>query len=142
MAITNKTRLDRLKRLRDIVELHKGQRGKPVQLNGVSRSWDMYEWGCDTSACALGSYILTPYGRKYFVFDDLGEPVLKDDSREGPIGSASKHFDLTEDEVEWLFMPRHYGIYDNEASIYDIKASIPPSRVIKRIDFLIKRYSD
>lgn len=51
----NSTRLERLNKLLEVVQLHVGKRGKPVKLNGESRAWDMRTWDCGSAACALGS---------------------------------------------------------------------------------------
>lgn len=129
----NQTRLDRLYRLRSVVELHKGKRGKPVKLNGVERKWNMHKWDCGTSACALGSYALTPYGRRHFKVRDNGI-THRETGEPDQIGGA-EHFGISDEEGEWIFMPPEYLSPD----VYDVMP-IAPTKVIAHIDKIIRKY--
>lgn len=121
----NRTRLNRLKRLRGVVELHKGKRGKPVKLNGISRSWNMMNWDCGTSACALGNYALTPYGKRHFGWPTAGGIVEKTTQLDASRGAAA-----------------HFGIRHREAVyLFEDNTDAPPSEIIRRIDVIINRYS-
>ena len=159
--ISNKTRLNRLRRLYETVGLHVGQRGKPVKLNGEHRGWDMNQWECGSSACALGCYALTPYGKRYFTilgvkadeeakngmdYDGPPAPFLKTHIKNmvsfsdvETIPGAAKHFGITHDEAEWLFMP---DAYEGESKVSTVEdgISIPPSLVRKRVARLIRKY--
>lgn len=126
-------RIYRLRMLRATVAKFVGARGKSVQLDGVARSWNMHWWDCDTSACALGSYALTPFGRKFFRIDEHYDLVLVDDPDEPNIRAASKHFHISEEESRRLFMPDQYGAFYTDEPI-------PPNQVRDRIDSMIRTY--
>lgn len=130
----NQTRLDRLHRLRNVVGLHKGQRGKPVQLNGGAWRWNMHFWKCRTRACALGSYALTPYGSRHFKWDTDSNPVLRGTKEVGALAGA-EHFGISHQEAKELFIPPAYGVEDDVTPI-------SPSAVIKHIDRIIKKYEE
>lgn len=130
----NRTRLKRLYRLRGVVELHKGQRYRPVKLNGDRRSWNMHHWDCGSSACALGSYALTPYGKRYFYFDGQ-TPVNLETGAEADDAGAD-HFGLSPDESRYLFFPEFYQDADDAMDV----RPIPPSQVIRHIETVIRRY--
>lgn len=126
----NRTRLKRLYRLRGVVELHKGQRYRPVKLNGERRAWNMLNWDCGSSACALGSYALTPYGKHFFHFEGPVPINSETDAEEEQAGAD--HFGISKDEAWYLFIP--------DAYVEDIGVRVPPSQVIRHIETVIRRY--
>lgn len=128
--MNNRTRLNRLYRLRAVVELHKGQRGKPVKLNGTERTFDMWNWDCGTGACALGSYALTPYGQRHFKWD--GSTPLLRGATLSETDAAAAHFGISDGEAEFLFMPHQYGL--------NACTPVAPTKVIKHIDQIIRVY--
>lgn len=129
--MNNRTRLSRLRRLRAVVELHKGSHGSKVQLNGVRRSFNMHWWDCGTSACALGSYALTPYGRRHFELS--GNWIEhRESGRSGDMGGAY-HFGLSEEEADYLFIPSGYGVEEEDTPI-------APYKVVRHIDVIIRAY--
>lgn len=110
----NHTRLFRLNKLLDVVRLHVGQRRKPVQIApGIKRAWDMEIWDCGTSACALGNYVLSDYGSRYWVFSrGLGsavKPRLRNcisgvDIFRSATQHAAAHFGISHSEACDLFL--------------------------------------
>lgn len=125
-------RIYRLRMLRATVAKFVGARGKSVQLDGVARSWNMHWWNCGTSACALGSYALTPFGRKFFRVEGQDIKLLDDRDKEDT-EAAADHFHISEEEARHLFMPDQYGASDEGDPV-------PPSKVRDRIDSMICKY--
>lgn len=119
--INHKIRANRLQRLHDVVKAHVDAKGTPVKLNGVERSFNMGEWDCGTSACALGSYALTPYGKRYWkwniasVVNEVSRECrlkhhslrLPDNDNLPVIHEAAFHFGITWKEADFLFMALH-----------------------------------
>jgi hypothetical protein len=134
----NSTRIERLNKLIEVVQLHVGKRGKPVQLNGVSRKWNMDTWDCGTSACALGSAALTPWFRRRGLTIKDYTPSCKG---ENGLFAAVNFFGISYTEADSIFSPSHYRFYSyrgHELVIDEIK--VPPTKVIKHIKEVIERY--
>lgn len=129
----NELRLERLRKLRAVVNKHARAHGRAVRLDGVTKGWDMQVWCCNTSACALGSYALTPEGRKYFRMIDVnGRDIdLRGPQGGNAIAAAARHFGISESNAYRLFIP---GAYPDPHDI-------TPKQVLKRIDELIDKYS-
>lgn len=144
--ITYKTRMSRLQRLDDVLQLHRESKGKSTKLNGCYRDFNMGEWDCTTSACAFGSYALTPYGKRHFhvayrqtsslLSPDFEGIIVHKPSTETGIDAAVEHFGISEDEAEWLFMPYTYKAHDRTGR------AISPYSVQRRVRSLMKKYEN
>lgn len=174
-GVPPRKRWERLRQLRDVVNRHVGKKGRPVKLGEHSRRWDMYVWECGSSACALGSFALSEYGRSHWKVavgrlsadheprlkakykntqeyceqvqeagwqylhllrgtkhEHLMGPFAREPNPGDPLMDAMMFFGLSDSEAEYIFLPESYVD----------EGSVPPSRVVKRIDEVIRKYED
>ena len=126
-----------MQELRKIVQRHVDTGGIDTPLNGVSRDFNMNLWECRTSACALGSYVLSDYGKQFLAIPDI-------EYGDGYIIGA-RHFDISENESRWLFDPDQYRDMDKDGEPFepefeeeDDEPNIEPHEVLARIDKLLE----
>lgn len=127
----NATRLERLNRLLDVALIHQEHKGIDTPLNGVSRHFNMNRWDCGTSACLMGSYALTEYGKRFFRWDDntaFREPYLIEDSSEDVCEDAAEHFGIERQDACRLFDPVYY------------EGPIEPHHAAARVREIIAKY--
>lgn len=138
--ISNELRIQRLEYLREIMRGHAKADGEPLKLNGISAKFNLTFWyhldSCETQACALGSYALSPYGKRYWKWQSDGYveyPCLKrtrlkaPDSHSAVYHHAAIHFGLPSYLARYIFDPDTYY------------KSRTPDSVIERIDKVLRQ---
>ena len=140
------TTIEMLDELRAV--LVRTQEGK---LNGRTHTFDMWVWArseeeCGTSACALGSYAMSPEGdlRGFGVEFTPGRTALTFDGVVPPnffqiINTAAKKFGIETQESHYLFDPDHYANSELEMDNRGL-FKIPQSAVLRHVEHIRDRY--
>lgn len=148
----------RLYRLADMLENFTKQKNKlRIPGDGHITKFNMTTWGCDTSACALGSAALLPefsaaglqtrpsedwlasdderHENRYVVFVDPETGAASQDS----VDAGAEFFGITQDESHDLFMVTH-----EKDDFGRIRKGRPlrPRQVAKKVRALIDKYEE
>lgn len=120
MSLSNKAH-ERLSKLANVLEeLPSYVRGEETDsittLKVPIDTFNMDEWGCGTTACAAGVAMVHPWFRKRgltYSGSGVRNPLFKG---AGGTTALEGFFDISEEQVEFLFMPDSYPKSHTEAA--------------------------